>query len=266
MKLKKLITDSFKFLVFDWRFFPIVLAFLLFLRYYPGIQCQVTGFCISYSFLGYSERAQTGYLMESILSFIKLLFWIPITILLIKATKEYFDAKRKITFNTDIIKRSIFAISVFGLLLFMIDRLIQSFIQLYLFGELTRNMFFIRGVVGLAALIMKFTIEFLVFLGPVAIVLSNKTAFEGIKESIGLITGNLRDSITFYLIITFVFGFIFVLPGYLPLEIELWYIFLTGESITMPRFPYIALIFNVIGFIFYQVAVTGFYLNLTKRK
>lgn len=240
MNLKGIFTKSFRFLVFDWRFFAIVLVFYVFL-YFIGVYVLVGNQDLESLFMNVIPKR-----------ILHLLFWVSITPLIIHATREYFEKQQKITFKWGILKRYFVPLFTYQLLFFVL----YLFISALIIFKLTSTP--VITTVGLFDVILGF----ILFLVPVIIVLENKTFIGGAKKSIEIIRNKFKECVIFYLILLVVIGLLFDIPT----QARLYYRIINGQEIAIPGLEYLQLILNAVWFIFYLVAVTVFYLNISEKR
>jgi len=250
--IKNIIKNSFRFLIFEWKLFVIVLGFYIFRNFTNG----------SYSYTG-NESNQLLY--EVVVSGISrnifyLLFWVGIIPLIILAVKEYLTKQQRISFKKDMIIRYFVPLFAYQFLFSVLDFLISRVSALATFNLILMPEPVIRIFFVFLSL-FGFILGFIFFLAPVIIVLENKTFIDGTKKSFGIISNKFKESVAFYLILVIIIGFLF-----LPANIKFWYQIITGIEFIIPGFNYLQLIFASGWFIFYIAAIVGFYLSISEER
>lgn len=251
INLINIIKDSFRFLIFEWKLFAIVLGFYIFRYFTNG----------SYSYPDY-DPTQLFYelVVKDILgNFFYLLFWVGIIPLIILAVKEYLTKQQRISFKKDMIIRYLVPLFIFQLIFSVLGFLISFVSTLFMFNSTLMPDLVFKTFLAFLSL-FGFILGFILFLAPVIIVLENKTFIDGTKKSIGIIRNKFKESVTFYLILVIAINFLFFIPG----NIQFLYMVITGIVIEIPGFNYLQLILSSGWFIFYTAAIVGFYFSISE--
>ena len=251
INLKNIIKNSFKFLVFEWKLFAIVLAFYLFKH-------------LTFYQYNYTSNDTTRLIYEILANEISrnifyLLFWVSITPLIILAVKEFLTKQQRISFKRDMILKYFVPLFTYQLIFSVLGFLMFFVFMLFMFNLTLMPELVIKIFLTFLSL-FDFILGFILFLTPVIIVLENKTFIDGTKKSIEIIRNKFKECITFYLILVIVIGFLFSIPN----NINLLYIVITGNYIAIPGYNYLQLILSSGWFIFYIAAIVGFYLIISE--
>ncbi len=282
--LKNILTKSFKFLIFTWKFFAIVLAFIIFKSFISDPNSYAN-----------NDLTLTQQYFEVVLTqlpknILDLLFWIGIIPLIILSMKEYMTGQQRLTFEEHPKCISyIFKINI-GIFHFWKEKMVRYFVPLLKYKSIffildflavffmTYSMFnFSRfqftlipesvfRIIGFFIGIFEMILGFILFLVPVIIVLDNKTFIEGTKKSIDIIRNKLILCLIFILLLNF------INPSNISLLLLIAsrYVAISGfdyfQLIQNPGFKIIQLIFSSGWFIFYSAAIVGFYLNIRGGK
>ncbi len=253
INLINIIKKSLRFLIFEWKFFAVVLGFYIF-RYF------------TYGSNSYTDYDPTQVFYELVVkdisrNFFYLLFWVSIIPLIILAVKEYLTKQQRISFKKDMIIRYFIPLFAYQFLFSVLDFLISSVSALAMFNSILMP----EPVITLFVVFLSmfgFILGFILFLAPVIIVLENKTFIDSTKKSFGIIRNTFKESVIFYLMLVIVIDFLFLFPG----NIKFWYQVMTGIDIVIPGFNYLQLILSSGWFIFYNAAIVGFYLNISEDR
>ena len=192
----EIVKNSFKFLVFEWKLFAIVLAFYLFKHFISSQN-------------NYTSNDTTRLIYEMFANGIShnilyLLFWVSITPLIVLAVKEFLTKQQRISFKRDMILRYFVPLFTYQLI-FTIIALLMSFVStLAMFNSTLIPEFVIKPSLAVVSLFGSI-LRFILFLTPVIIVLENKTFIDGAKRSVEIIRNQLKECITFYLILVYRF-------------------------------------------------------------
>ncbi|VVB94277.1 Uncharacterised protein [uncultured archaeon] len=253
INLISIIKNSFRFLIFEWKFFVIVLGFYIFRYFTNGL----------YSYTGNDSNQLLYEVVVSgiYLNIFYLLFWVGIIPLIILAVKEYLTKQQRISFKKDMIIRYFVPLFAYQFLFSVLDFLISRVSALATFNLILMPEPVIRIFFVFLSL-FGFILGFIFFLAPVIIVLENKTFIDGTKKSFGIIRSKFKESVTFYLILVIVIDFLFLFP----VNIKFWYQIITGIEFVIPGFNYLQLIFASGWFIFYIAAIVGFYLSISEDR
>jgi hypothetical protein len=279
---KKILTKSFKFLIFSWKFFAIVLAFHIF-----------RSFLFDPNSYTNNDLTLTQQYFEVVLTqlpknILDLLFWICIIPLIILSMKEYMTGQQRLTFEEHpkcILY--IFKINI-GIFHFWKEKMVRYFVPLLKYKSIffildflavcfvTFSMFnFSRfqftlipesviRIIGFFIGIFEIILGFILFLVPVIIVLENKTFIEGTKKSIDIIRNKLIVCLIFILLLNI------INPSNISLLLLITsrYAAISGfdyfQLIQNPGFKIIQLILSSGWFIFYYAAIVGFYLKVIR--
>ncbi|MCZ7401936.1 MAG: hypothetical protein O8C61_06920 [Candidatus Methanoperedens sp.] len=260
INIKNTLIDSFKFLIFEWKLFIIVLAFYIFKHFIFD----------QYSYSGNDLTPARQYfefiLMQLPRFFIDLLFWVSLIPIIILDVEEYLAKKQRRSFNWKkmIIRYFIplftyeFLFSVLGFLALCLS----SFSMFHLASIPEADSRIIAGFIGIFEMILGF----ILFLAPAIIVLENKTFIDGTKKSVDIIRNKFIMCLTLILIL------------YLLNPSNIFFMFLIiNQYAAIPGFNYLQLIqnpgfilFQLIlssgSFIFYNAAIVGFYLSISERE
>ena len=251
--VKNIIKNSFKFLIFEWKLFAIVLAFYLF-RHFISSQNN------------YTSNDTTRQIYEMLANGIShnilyLLFWVSITPLIILAVKEFLTKQERISFKKDMIRRYFVPLFTYQLIFTMLALLMSFVSTLAMFNSTLIPEFAIWPSLAVVSLFGSI-LRFILFLTPVIIVLENKTFIDGAKRSVEIIRNKFKECITFYLILVIVIGFLFSIPN----NITVLYILITGNYIEFLQYTSLRLILSSGWFIFYIAAIVGFYLTISEDR
>lgn len=264
MLLKNILTNSFKFFILSWKFFAIVLAFIIFKSFifdpnsYTNNDLTLTG--------QYFEVV----LMQLSKNILDLLFWIGIIPLIILSMKEYMKGQQRLTFWKEKMIGYFVPLLKYKSIFFILDFLAVCFVTFSMFN-FSRFQFTlipepVIRIIGLFIGVFEMILGFILFLVPVIIVLENKTFMEGTKKSIDIIRNKLIVCLTFILLLNF------INPSNISflLLITSRYAAISGfdyfQLIQNPGFKIIQLILSSGWFIFYYAAIVGFYLNISGEK
>lgn len=279
-----ILINSFKFLLFEWKLFAIVLAFQIF-KHFIFDQNSYTN-----NDLTLTQQYFEFVLMQLPSIIFNLFFWIGIIPLIILAVKEYQTKKEKLSFGEHSICIShIYKINI-GIFHLWKEKMIRYFMPLFKF----KAIFFVLGffslcistfsmlnysrfqftsipesvirIIGIFIGALEMILGFILFLAPAIIVLENKTFKDGIRKSVHIVRNKLKECIIFNMIL-------FLLN---PFNILLLAIIL-NQNIAIPGFNYLQLtqipgfeLFQIIlasgWFIFYNAAIIRFYLNISGEK
>ena len=281
--LKNILTNSFKFLISTWKFFVIVLTFIIF-----------KSFIFDPNSYTNNDLTLTQQYFEVVLTqlpknILDLLFWICIIPLIILSMKEYMIGQQRLTFEEHPKCISyIFNINI-GIFHFWKEKMVRYFVPLLKYKSIffildflavcfvTFSMFnFSRfqftlipesviRIIGFFIGIFEMILGFILFLVPVIIVLENKTFMEGTKKSIDIIRNKLIVCLIFILLLNF------INPSNISLLLLIAsrYVAISGfdyfQLIQNPGFKIIQLILSSGWFIFYYAAIVGFYLNIKQN-
>ncbi len=284
MLLKNILTNGFKFLIVSWKFFVIVLAFMIFKSFifdpnsYTNNDLTLTR--------QYFEVVMTQ-LPKNILD---LLFWIGIIPLIILSMKEYMAGQQRLTFKEyhkcisyifkinigtfNFWKEKMFRYFVpllkYKSIFFILDFIAVCFVTFSMFNfsrfQFTLIPESVIRIIGFFIGILEMILGFILFLVPVIIVLENKTFMEGTKKSIDIIRNKLIVCLTFILLLNF------INPSNMSLLLLITnrYAAISGfdyfQLIQNPGFKILQLILSSGWFIFYYSAIVGFYLNISGEK
>lgn len=251
--VKNIVKNSFKFLVFEWKLFAIVLVFYLFKHFISSQN-------------NYTNNDTTRQIYEMFANGIShnilyLLFWVSITPLIILAVKEFLTKQQKISFKRDMILRYFVPLFIYQLIFTLIDFLMFFVSTLVMFNSTLIPEFAITSFLASVA-IFGSILRFILFLAPVIIVLENKTFIDGAKRSVEIIRSQFKESITFYLILVIVINFLFFLPN----DIIVLYVGMTGNQIEFLEYTSLRLILSSGWFVFYIAAIVGFYLAILEDR
>ncbi len=234
--LKNILTNSFKFLIYAWNFFAIVLAFSIFksLIFDPNSYTN--------NDLTLTQQCFEVVLTQLPKNILDLLFWICIIPLIILSMKEYMTGKQRLTFWK--------------------EKMVRYFVPLLKY----KSIFFILDflAIGFFIGIFEIILGFILFLVPVIIVLENKTFIEGTKKSIDIIRNKLIVCLIFILLLNI------INPSNISLMLLITsrYAAISGfdyfQLIQNPGFKIIQLILSSGWFIFYYAAIVGFYLKVIR--
>ena len=254
VSLINIIKNSFRFLIFEWKLFVIVLGFYIFRYFTNG----------SYSYTDYDPTQLFYELVVKDISrnFFYLLFWVGIIPLIILAVKEYLTKQQRISFKKDMIIRYFVPLFIFQLIFLVFGFLISFDSTLLMFNSTLMLPELVIKIFSVCLPLFGCILGFILFLAPVVIVLENKTFIDGTKKSIEIIRNKFKESVTFYLILVIVINFLFFIPG----NIQFLYIVITGIVIEIPGFNYLQLILSSGWFIFYNAAIAGFYLSISEER
>ncbi|KCZ72566.1 hypothetical protein ANME2D_00995 [Candidatus Methanoperedens nitroreducens] len=253
INLKNIIKNSFKFLVFEWKLFALVLAFYLF-RHLTFGQNHYTS----------NDRTQLTYeILANGISqnIIYLFFWVSIIPLIIFAVNEFLTKRQRISFKRDMIIGYFVPLFIYQLIFSILDFLISFVLTFFMFNSTLMPELVIKIFLTFLSL-FNIILQFILFLTPVIIVLENKTFFDGTKKSVEIIRNKLKECVTFYLILVIVISFLFSIPN----NINFLYILITGTDIVIPGYNYLQLILTSGWFIFYIAAIVGFYLIISEDR
>lgn len=256
MNLKEIFTKSFKFLIFDWRFFAIVLAFYLFRHFWPDILPPLW----SWMFYMFGFSKGRFFIMSSFDTLLDSLFWIVFIPFVIYAAIEFFTKQQKIVFNINLAKKHLTPLLTYQFI-FLCLNILTSYLILYSFTSLYGT----HGVMAATLLLVtiEFLLEFLLIFTPIIIVLENEKFFMAVKKSISIIRNNLKGCLIFYLILMVVISLLL----HPVIQIRMWYAFINGQGLSLPsELFYLQLVLNSIWFLIYPVAVVGFYLSIKNRE
>ena len=240
MHLKEIFTGSFKFLFREWKIFCIVLIF------YTLIFVSTTFFPKATSIN--SDPASITVNKAPYLLFY-LVFWVSITPLIIIRANAYFENQQAKQFKIKDIKTNAAALIAYKTIFILLGLLISVLIALNYAPS-----------IYLGTITVMEIFQFLLFLTPAVIVLENRKFFDSAKESISKIQANFKESIIFYLILALILS-IFQFSGH----IQMLSAAIIHEKIIIPGIEYLQLILDSGSFIFYNVAVIGFYLNFLRK-
>lgn len=260
IKIKNIFIDSFKFLIYEWKLFAIVLAFYIFKHFIFD----------QYSYSGNDLTPAQQYfefmLMQLPRIIFDLLFWVSIISVIILAVEEYLTKKQRLSFKwKKMIIRYFVPLFTFEFLFSVLGFLalcFSSFSMFHLVSIPEPDSRIIAGFIGIFEMILGF----ILFLAPVIIVLENKTFKDGIKKSVDIIRNKFKECAIFNRILFFVNPFNILLlaivinqnaaiPGFNYLQL-----------IQIPGFEFFQLILSSGWFIFYNAAIIGFYLSISGRE
>ncbi|NOQ29004.1 MAG: hypothetical protein GQ566_02725 [Methanosarcinales archaeon] len=252
INLKNIIKNSFKFLVFEWKLFALVLAFYIILKYFT---------------IGSSNDFDPTQLLYKVVvieisrNIFYLLFWCSIIPLIILAVKDFLTKQQRINFKRDIIIRYFVPLFIYQLI-FSVLAFLKAFVLTFAMFNLTSMPELVIKIFLTFLSLFDFILGFILFLTPVIIVLENKTFIDGIKKSVEIIRNKFKECVTFYLILVIVINFLF----FIPMNINFLYIVITGNFIIIPGYNYLQLILTSGWFIFYIAAIVGFYLIISEDR
>ena len=251
INLKNIIKNSFKFLVFEWKLFALVLAFYITLKYFTiGSSNDFDPTQLLYKVV----------MIEIFRNIFYLLFWCSIIPLIILAVKDFLTKQQRINFKRDIIIRYFVPLFIYQLIFSVLASL--TFVLTFTMFNLTLMPELVIKIFLTFLSLFDFILGFILFLTPVIIVLENKTFIDGIKKSVEIIRNKFKECVTFYLILVIAINFLFFIPN----NINFLYIVITGNFIIISRYNYIQLILNSGWFIFYIAAIVGFYLIISEDR
>ena len=251
--MKDIIKNSFKFLVFEWKLFAIVLAFYLFKH-------------LTFYQYNYTSNDTTRLIYEILANEISrnifyLLFWVSITPLIILAVKEFLTKQQRISFKRDVLLRYFIPLFVYQLIFTVLDFLLYFVPTLAMFNSTLIPEFAIQPSLVVVSLFGSI-LRFILFLTPVIIVLENKTFIDGAKSSVETIRNKFKECIIFYLILAVAINFLF----FLPTNMTVLYAGITGNHIEFLGYTSLRLILSSGWFIFYIAAIVGFYLSISEDR
>jgi len=262
--LKNILTKSFKFLIFSWKFFAIVLAFIIF-----------KSFIFEPNSYTSNDLTLTGQYFEVVLTqlpknILDLLFWICIIPLIILSMKEYMSGQQRLIFWKEKMVRYFVPLLKYKSIFFILDFLAVCFVTFSIFNfsrfQFTLIPESVIRIIGFFIGIFEMILGFILFLVPVIIVLENKTFIEGTKKSIDIIRNKLIVCLIFILLLNF------INPSNISLLLLITsrYAAISGfdyfQLIQNPGFKILQLILSSGWFIFYHAAIVGFYLNISGEK
>ncbi len=251
--VKNILTNSFKFFVFEWKLFAIVLAFYLFKHFISSLN-------------NYTSNDTTRQIYEMLANGIShnilyLFFWVSITPLIILSVKEFLTKKQRISFKRYMILRYFVPLFTYQLI-FTVFALLMFFVSTFaMFNSTLIPEFAITPSFAVVYLFYSI-LRFILFLTPVIIVIENKTFIDGAKRSVEIIRNKLKECITFYLILVIVINFLF----FLPCDIPVLYMVITGNYIEFSEYTSLRLILSSGWFIFYIASIVGFYLAISEDR
>lgn len=252
INLKNIIKNSFKFLVFKWEFFAIVIAFYI-LKYFTfgGINDHD------------SDPTQLLYKLVVIdisRNIFYLFFWVSIIPLIILAVKEFLTKQQRISFKREMIIRYFVPLFIYQLIFSVLGFLNYFVLTLAMFNLILMPEPVITIFLAFSSL-FGFILGFILFLAPVIIVLENKTFIDGTKKSVEIIRNKFKECVTFYLIVAIGINFLFFIID----NINFLYPIITGNDFVIPGYIYRQLILTGGWFIFYNAAIVGFYLSISEE-
>ena len=260
INIKNTLINSFKFLIFEWKLFAIILAFYVF-KHFTLDQYSYTS-----NDLTPDQQYFEFILMQLLLIIFDLLFWVSIIPFIILAVEEYLTKKQRVSFKwkKTIIRYFVplftyeFLFSVFGFLALCFS----SFSMFHKESIIETDFRIIAGFIGIFEMILGF----ILFLAPVIIVLENKTFIEGIKKSFDIIRNKFIMCLTLILILYLLnpsnIFFMFLIINQYAASPGFDYI----QFIQNPGFSSFQLILSSGLFIFYNAAIVGFYLSIEERE
>lgn len=262
--LKKIFINSFKFLIYKWKFFVIALAFFIFksLIFDPNSNTN-------------NDLTLTGQYFEVVLmqlpkNILDLLFWIGIIPLIILSIKEYMIGQQRLTFWKEKIVRYFVPLLKYKSIFFILDFLAVCFVTYSMFNfsrfQFTLIPESVIRIIGFFIGIFEMILGFLLFLVPVIIVLENKTLIEGTKKSIDIIRNKLIVCLIFILLLNFINPSNISLLLLITSRYAAIFGFDYFQLIQNPGFKILQLILSSGWFIFYHAAIVGFYLNMSGEK
>lgn len=251
INIKNILINSFKFLIFEWKLFAIVLAFHIFKSFIFD----------QYSYTNKDPTLTLQYfefvLMQIPQIIFELLFWVIIIPFIIFAVEDYLTKKQRISFKWKkmIIRYFVplftykFLFSVFGFVAICI-----SAISMFKKGSIPEPDIQIIGVfIGIFEMILGL----MLFLAPVIIVLENKTFIDGIKKSVHIVRNNLKECVIFNMILNFINPFNILFVAILIKQGVLFDFYISY---------YLQLILGSGWFIIYNASIVGFYLSISERE
>ena len=277
IEIKEIVINSFRFLIFEWKLFAIVLFFYIFrnvlfdqnisMNNDPSLTRQYFGFV----------------LMQLPRIVFDLLLWICIIPLIISSVNEYFTRRQKLSFEEHSICISyIYKINI-GIFKFWKGMIGRYFVPLLQYKSIfsvlafliicfsTLSMFNITLIAGPVIKIitgfisiLEMILGFILFLAPVIIVLENKTFADGAKKSVHIVGNKLKECIIFNIILIVINPFNIIFMGIIINAAIPWFNY--PQLTQIPGFEFFQLILASGWFIFYNAAITGLYLSIKEER
>ena len=277
--IKNILINSFKFLIFEWRLFAVVLAFYIFKSFILDQNSSIN------NDLTLTQQYFEFILMQLPRIIFDLLFWIGIMPIIILSGKEYLTRQEKLRFEEHSICISyIYKINI-GIFQFWKGMMGRYFVPLFQYKSIfsvlgflmicfsTLSMYnialmpepdlkIIAGFIGIFEMILGF----ILFLAPVIIVLENKTFVDGAKKSAHIVRKKLKECIIFNIILVLInpFNILFlaiIISHYAAIP---WFNYL--QLTQVPGFEFFQLILSSGWFIFCNAAIIGFYLSISEER
>lgn len=277
--IKNILINSFKFLIFEWKLFAIVLAFYIFKSFIFDQNSSIN------NDLTITRQYFEFVLMQLPRIIFELFFWIGIIPLIILSGKEYLTRQQKLRFEEHSISISyIYKINI-GIFQFWKGMMGRYFVPLFQYKSIfsvlgflmicfsTLSMFniilmpepYLKIIAGFIS-VFEMIFGFILFLAPVIIVLENKTFADGAKKSVHIVRNKLKECIIFNIILVLInpFNILFlamIISHYAAIP---WFNYLPLTQV--PGFEFFQLILASGWFIFCNAAITGFYLSISEER